>query len=137
MILHPRSRYCPASPLTAWLLVAAVTAAGLLGGCAAATRPAADVAAVPADAAVPPPPDVGALADSPATAADAERTGADETSRQPQIELFPGLRDDAGADNDTLPFEESLAKRRKRIDLGLETPRQENAPVNNVLEIEF
>lgn len=52
--------------------------------------------------------------------------------------LFPGLqRAGVRADKGELPFEQSVAERRKRIDLGLEAPRQSGEPVNNVLDLEF
>lgn len=64
-----------------------------------------------------------------------EPSGAPEPRLQQQdTGLLPGLQSEADSE---LPFEEGIAERRKRIDLGLESTRQDDEPVNNVIDLEF
>ena len=126
-----RNGYHPASAPASTLLGGALAVTLLIAGCATADLPT-DTGANSADA--PLPPDAVSLSELPDPEPSSSAPVAPDDELTPQVALFPGLEHE---DDKALPFEEGVAERRKRVDLGLEAPRQENAPVNNVLQIEF
>lgn len=104
--------------------------------------------AIPNGDSVPPAPsvDVGAAPPPPAPAAATQdispsaeelAAAAKVQNRARQRRLFPGLEQAEKPADGELPFEQGVAERRKRIDLGLEAPSRAEQPVNNVIDWDF
>ncbi|MDX1606147.1 MAG: hypothetical protein R3202_08130 [Candidatus Competibacterales bacterium] len=93
-------------------------------------------AAPPGSEPVPPPPELAPIeAPEPPPPAPTEATVPRRVGESfppsSQQGMFPG-RESAGDS-----FEQGLQKRRQRVDLGLDRPEQEQAPVDNVLDLGF
>ena len=126
------------------LCVLAAVLAAALAGCT--TTPDSDpVPPAPSavqGAAAPPPPapaegDNAAGTQDISPSAEELTAAAKSRNREPQRRLFPGLEQAEKPADGELPFEQGVAERRKRIDLGLEAPSRAEQPVNNVIDWDF